>query len=110
MSKEFTGDYDLFNNPMIDSARKAMTNDDLKNYEDWGKYIHESIDFETGTVTAESYPTPMMKALVYLEDSLRSGQHPSTLTDDEKDFMLKMKGDTWFEKWGYTAKDLDGIQ
>ena len=104
-----SADYDLFNNPMIDSARKAMKSEDLERYAKLGEALYKDIDFETGLIV-EQYPDPMSEALAYVQESLKSGQHPSTLTDEEKDLLVKMVGETWFEEWGYTTKDLESIQ
>lgn len=103
----FKGDYDLFNNPMVESAKKAMSQKDLDRYKDWGEAVFDDIDYETASVT--QYPPPMLNALAYIEDSLKSGQHPSTLTKDEVNLLNEMMGNEWYKKWGYVKDDLDDI-
>jgi hypothetical protein len=103
----FKGDYDLFNNPMVTNARNAMSQKDLDRYKDWGEAVFDDIDYETASVT--QYPPPMINALLYIENSLRSGQHPSTLTKDEINILNEMIGEKWYEKWGYVKEDLEDI-
>lgn len=100
-------DYNLFNNPMIVSARNNMTEGEIQRYKEWGEAVFSNIDFDSGLV--EQFPAPMIDALSYVEESLKSGQHPSTLTEDEKDLLLKIKGDNWYKEWGYTEQDLEKI-
>ena len=109
MSKDdsYNGDYDLFNNPMINQAKKALSAADKEKYEEWGHAVFDDIDYESTAQT--KYPPPMLNALVYIEDSIKSGQHPSTLTEDEKNVMKEIRGEKWYEKWGYCEGDLTEI-
>lgn len=108
MSEEFKGDIDLFNNPMVQSAKKAMRKEDLQRYKDWGEAIFtDDIDYETASVT--KYPPPMLDALAYIENAVKSGQHPSTLTVDEVKLLNEMRGKEWYKKWGYEEGDLTDI-
>jgi hypothetical protein len=101
-------DYDLFNNPMVKSARRSMKKEDLQRYEEWGHAVFDDIDYVTGEIT-NGYPPPMINALAYIENSLQSGQHPSTLTEDEINILNEMRGKEWYKKWGYVEGDLKEI-
>jgi hypothetical protein len=108
MAEDFKGDIDLFNNPMVQSARKSMKPEDLQRYKDWGEAVFtDDIDYETASVT--KYPSPMLDALAYIETAIKSGQHPSTLRDDEKKLLEEMRGKEWYKKWGYEEGDLTEI-
>ena len=108
MSEEFKNDIDLFNNPMVNSAKNSMKEEDLQRYKEWGEAIFtDDIDYETASVT--KYPPPMLDALTYVENAIKSGQHPSTLTVDEKKLLKEMRGKEWYRKWGYDEVDLTDI-
>ena len=108
MSEEFKGDIYLFNNPMVQSDKKAMREEDLQRYKDWGEAIFtDDIDYETASVT--KYPPPMLDALAYVENAIKSGQHPSTLAVDEVKLLNEMMGKEWYKKWDYTEEDLTDI-
>ena len=106
-TSQFKGDYDLFNNPMVTNARKSLSKSDIERYEAWGEAVFSDIDYETAAVT--NYPPPMVNALAYIETSLKSGQHPSTMTKDELNILSEMRGKEWYKKWGYTKEDLTDI-
>ena len=105
---KFKGDYDLFNNHMVQNAKKAMKKEDLERYEEWGHAVFDDIDYETASVT--QYPPPMLNALAYVEESIKSGQHPSTLSVDELNLLSEMRGKDWYKKWGYEEEDLSKIK
>jgi len=46
---------------------------------------------------------------MYVEHQLRSGLHPSMLEKDEKNLLVKIKGEEWYKNWGYVKEDLDNI-
>ena len=52
MSEEklFKGDYNLFDNPMVRSARSSMTKEDLERYQDWGHAVFDDIDYEGSNI------------------------------------------------------------
>ena len=101
-------DYSLFNNPMINQAKKALSAKDIERYEEWGHAVFDDIDYITGNVV-NGYPPPMVDALAYIENSLKSGQHPSTLTEDEINVLNEMRGKEWYKDWGYIEGDLKEI-
>lgn len=98
---------DLFNNPMIENAKKALTKEDRDFYRDWGKAMFDGIDYETGVVN--QMPAMVADAMAYVENSLKSGQHPSTLTEDEKNMLTEIRGKEWYKDWGYVEEDLNDI-
>jgi hypothetical protein len=99
-------EYDLFNNPTIDAVREAMSEEDKKRYKILGEEMFK-VDF------SNSDPTKMVESeepLVYTIESIKSGQHPSTLTGDEKEFLSSYIGPEWYKKFGFEKEDLDYIR
>ena len=107
MSKKNTSQYDLFNNPMVTAAKKAMSPEELERYQKIGESLYGSIDFEKNNTN--NVPPPMVEALAYVEESIKSGQHPSTLDENEKALLADVYGDDWYKKWGYVEEDLNII-
>ena len=97
----------LFNNPMINAAREAMSSEDLEKYRKLGESMYANIDFEKAAVN--NIPPEMEDFLVYINSALKSGLHPSMLLSDEKKFMNEIVGEKWYEKYGYIKEDLDDI-
>ena len=94
-------EYDLFNNPMVDAAKKSMDPKDLEKYRLLGESMYKDIDFETGTIN-----NSINDSLNKLHVVLMSGLHPSMLTDDEKYILESEIGKEWYKKYGYVEKDL----
>ena len=98
----------LFNNPMVTSAKKAMTQKDLDRYKRLGESMYTDIDFKSSTIT-NNIPQPMIDGAIYIESMLKSGLHPSILDDDEKNVMTEVYGDEWYKKYGYVKEYLTDI-
>jgi hypothetical protein len=96
--------YDLFNNPMVTAARDAMTPEMLENYKRLGESMYKDIDFENGTIQ-----NIINETLQKLDCTLKSGLHPSMLSNDEKNLLKEEMGEKWYEKYGYVKEDLDKI-
>lgn len=98
--------YDLFNNPMVESAKKSMTPEQREYYESIGKhmYTNEKIKLmESGSKVQES--TEESK-LAYAYMSVKSGLHPDDLTDEELRLLAKYYGKTWYTKFDYKDGDV----
>jgi hypothetical protein len=95
---------DLFNNPLINAAREALTPEQIEHYKQIGEVMYKDIDFELNQVV--NMPQPMVDALTYVSEGLKSGLHPSYLDNDEINLLKEGFGDNWFEKFGYTSDDL----
>lgn len=96
---------DLWNNPMVRSARAQMTPEQIENYERLGREMYGTVDFENIT---ESKAQDDFDALEYIEASLRSGLRPCDLDNDEKAFMESQYGETWYEQYGGYGCPLEG--
>jgi len=97
----------LFDNPMVTSAKKAMTKKDLDKYQQLGESMYRDINFETSIVN--NLPQPMVDAAIYVESMIKSGMHPSLLDENDKNVMNEVYGDEWYKKYGYIKEDLTEI-
>jgi hypothetical protein len=100
----------LWNNSMITSALNAMSDEDRENYKKLGESMFADINFETASITDKNnVPLFLNDAASYICESIKSGLHPSMLTDDEKIVMENVLGKEWYKKYDYTKEDLDDI-
>jgi hypothetical protein len=106
MDKELKGikDFDLFNNPMVNAARESMTEEDLDHYKKIGESLYGDVNFETSQ-SLRNMPPPMAEAVAYVENSIRSGLHPSFLDTNEQSLMKDAYGEKWTERFGYVQAD-----
>lgn len=99
--------FDLFDNPMVTAAKKSMSPRSQERYRKLGESMYGGINFTDSKV--DNRPAPMVEALAYVEESLKSGLHPSMLEDNEKAILVDAYGEEWYKNWGYIEEDLDSI-
>jgi len=97
--------YDLFDNPMVRSALESMTPEQVESYKRIGKEMYGTIDFEKSEVLS-NLPPPMAEALLYIEEGLKSGLHPTDLSKDEIALLVESYGKEWYKKWNWSEQDL----
>ena len=108
---------DLFNNPMVNNARKNLSQKQIEDYKIKGEQMYGNINFENSTIPTDNtnisvnnnLPVEMIEATMYILDSIRSGLHPSMLKTNEKELLKESYGEKWYEKYGYNELDLNDI-
>jgi hypothetical protein len=100
-----TDNNDLFNNPMIDSAKKAMTQEQIDEYKKIGKYMF-SQNFNTTEVGSVEKKPEISDILQYAIEGLKSGLHPSELSKEELSALVEIYGDKWYENYGYFKEEV----
>lgn len=105
---EVTTTGSLFSNPMVESAMKALSPEDLQMYKEIGEKMYGTVDFEDSKIL-NNMPAPMYEAGAYISEQLKSGLHPSMMDDDEKRLMEELFGKEWYTSWGYVEADLTDI-
>lgn len=93
----------LFENPMFQQMKQSLSKEDQQKYDQIGKDMYESINFETGEVGEA------VDVLSQLKIMLQSGLHPSFLSYEEKQFLENYLGKTWYLEFGYLENDLHRI-
>ena len=98
----------LWDNDMVRNASKSMSTTDLNKYAKLGESFYKDIDYETSTVIDNNNIVPpfMKNAVKYVEESLKSGLHPSMMTKEEVELMNSIRGAKWYENYGYVEGDL----
>jgi hypothetical protein len=95
----------LFNNPMIDSALKGMTPEQLYRYKELGENMYNSVRFEDSELLT-NLPPPIAESAAYVVEGLKSGLHPTDLDTNELAVMNTAYGKTWYEQFGFTEDDI----
>jgi hypothetical protein len=97
----------LWDNPMVTAAKNSMSDEQIAAYKKEGEYVFSN-NFEV-TENISNMPESSVDALAYIRESLKSGQHPSTLESSEKALLFDAHGDDWLAEFGYSNGDLDSI-
>lgn len=108
-TEEISNKNDIFNNPMINKARRTIPKEQQENWEKIGEEMYNSVDFVDADGKNQTVPESMMEGSAYVVDSITSGMHISYLEENEKELLKEVYGTSWFERFGYTEKDLTEI-
>lgn len=98
----------LWNNPMMEAARKSLTDEQKLQYRQIGEELYGNIDFESAEYFSDIAP-PFTEAAAYIKESVKSGLHPSLLEENEKIILKDICGEKWYEEFGYCEEDLTDI-
>jgi len=95
---------DLFNNPIIENAKKALTEEQKEEYKKIGEYMYKDIDYknvETKTKVATDEET-----IYYASEALKAGGDPNDLSVDELKLLNKTYGEKWYERFNLTKHEV----
>jgi preprotein translocase subunit SecA len=105
---------DLFNNnPTMERIKQGMSQEMLDNYKSMGERMYASLpnDDENKSVSLEyEDKEDMTEATAYILEGVKSGLHPSFLTDNEKRVLETNLGAEWYVPLGYSKEDLETLE
>ena len=104
-NKESTNVCNLFNNDMVNAARNSLTKEQLDRYKSLGEEMYGVVDFDN----CKLYDDSLNEAYLYVREQLKSGLHPSMMSENEKRIMEEMEGKECYTKWDYVKEDLNDI-
>lgn len=84
------------------NVEKSMSDEQIEDLKTLGEKFHESFDVTKG-MTTNLNDINMEEALAYVVESLKSGIHPSFLTEDELALLGAAYGEEWYKKFGYDS-------
>ena len=96
---------DIWNNPMVNNAIKAMSKEDLEKYKKVGEQLYGNVNFEDSTVINKLI-TPVDEAIAYIEEGLKSGLMPHDLDENEVILLQQTYGEEWYKKYGFSREEV----
>ena len=105
MDEKKTTDYDLFNNPMVDAAKKAMSPDQINDYKRMGKYMY-STNFQVREQGSIDKPPQLEDIVGYATEGLKAGLDPRDLSEKELQSLIDLYGEKWYEKFDYEENEV----
>ena len=97
---------DLFNNPMVEAAMKALTPEQREEYKKVGEYMYTTTNFTESDPKPKSVEDDMVNGLFYVRESLKAGLHPTDMEEKELRLMYEVYGENWYEEYGYTKDEI----
>jgi L-rhamnose mutarotase len=93
-------------NKMRQSFQEKLDPTEKEKYKKLGEQFYQTFEDDQQKSGSSSNDIFMEEAVAYVVESLKSGIHPSYLTEDEKVLMQAAYGEEWFLQWGWTHNDL----
>ena len=97
-------DINLFNDPQIMAVKNSLPPEILEDYRLKGESMYNNIDFENSSINKV-----INDSLFEITELIKSGLHPSMLSESEKLILEEGIGKTWYVKFGYKHEDLNEI-
>jgi len=97
---------DVFNNPMVENAKKMLTPEQIEEYKKIGEYMYSNDTLKEIENKSFDKVNNDEYILRYASEALNSGLSPLDLTQTELETLKKIYGDNWYEKFGLTIKDI----
>ena len=93
---------------MRETLMKSIPEEEKEKFRKLGEKFHSSFDVGKAAPVDLSVIN-MEESLAYVVEQLKSGLHPSFLTEDEKAIVEAGYGPEWYTNWDYTKEDLELI-
>jgi hypothetical protein len=90
---------ELFSNPMVESAKRAMTDEQKEEYKKIGEYLYNSTNFKTLEVGSKVSEAKTEDILIYATSMLKSGGDPFDLTERELEELRNIYGEKWYQRF-----------
>lgn len=119
--------YSLFNDPALKKLKESLSKEDQEKYKKSGEYMYASLPND-GEEKKKDEKVSMLKpdgtvyddvmsnniseeVLEQLSIAIRSGLHPSDLTQEEREFLENYHPlqKNWFKDFGFLENDLNRI-
>lgn len=96
----------LYDNPMIDAAKNAMTEEQKQEYAKIGEYMYTRQDYKIAEVGSKIKEASTEDLASYAIQGVKSGLDPNELTDKELAALIDIYGDKWYESYGYSEDEI----
>lgn len=101
--------FDLFNNPMIDIAKKALTPEQMEEYKKIGEYMYNDDVNKLNENGSKVSAYSDQDCLIYTCESLKSGLDPKELTRKELEILVKYYGDEWYKRFDFEKDEVPSL-
>ena len=97
---------DLFNNPMVEAAKKAMSPEQLEEYKRIGEYMYKNDIYKVMEVGSKVKSPEKSELIIYATQALKSGGSPTDLSNEELVVLIDVYGDKWYERFGFEESEV----
>ena len=92
---------DLFDNPMVNAARKALTPEQIEEYKKIGEYMYNNFEYKTVGMQNVKEHADLEELIVYANEMLKAGGDPKDLSEAEVKALRSGYGEFWWKNYGF---------
>ena len=96
----------LYSNPMVNSAKKALTPEQMEEYKRIGEYMYNNIEYKNAEIGPQVRESNDEDLILYATEAIKSGCDPNDLSEVELQALCKVYGDKWYERYGFEAHEV----
>jgi hypothetical protein len=97
---------DLFNNPMVEAAKKSMTPEQLEEYKRVGEYMYNNDVYKVSEIGSKVKQPESQDLILYATEALKSGGSPHDLSGAELRALIDLYGEKWYERFGFEQDEV----
>lgn len=97
---------DLFSNPMVESAKNALTDEQKQDYKKIGEYMYNNQNYNIVEQGSQIKDAQVEDILVYAITALRSGGDPHDLSQKELQELENYYGEKWYEQFNLEESEV----
>jgi uncharacterized membrane protein YukC len=97
---------DLFNNPMVEAAKKMMTPEQLEEYKRVGEYMYNNEVYKVSEIGSKVKESDNSDLILYATQALKSGGSPYDLSGAELRALIDVYGENWYERFGFEENEV----
>lgn len=97
---------DLFNNPMVKSAKNALTPEQVEEYKKMGEYMYNNTNYAVAETAPIKDHASDQDLILYATEALKSGADPKDLSDPEIHALISVYGNEWYKRFGLELEDV----
>jgi hypothetical protein len=99
---------DIWDNPMVNNALKALTPEQIEEYKKIGEHMYGNINFVDSKII-NKIDAPIEESVAYIEEGIKSGLLPEDLTEDEVSLLCNAYGEKWYERYGFKKNEIPEV-
>lgn len=97
---------DLFSNPMVESAKKALTQEQKEEYKKIGDYLYNSDNYKNLEMGSKIKESSFEEILQYATEMLKAGGDPFDLSQKEIESLYKFYGEKWYDHFNLEESEI----
>ncbi len=95
---------------MVESAKKALTPEQMEEYKKVGEYMYNDKNFSLVENGSQLKEASQEDIVAYAVEGLKAGLDPMNLTQREVEELCNVYGEKWYERFDYKENEVPKLE